>query len=107
MQNAEFGWFRILLVFCYLDASLRHAGRPKTAPVDVTSSEREDSTLPKNFTPLSRLRSISHRLMNLLPRNFTLAGLPIYVARFPAAPFPLAPLNRPHDTHLLPSQTMP
>jgi hypothetical protein len=43
--------------------------------------------------PLLTLRasSMSHRLIRLLPRRLTLSGLPIHVARFPAAPFPRAP----------------
>jgi hypothetical protein len=32
-------------------------------------------------------------LIRLLPRSLTLPGLPIYVARFPAAPFPRAPFT--------------
>src|SRR5207302_3124445 len=37
---------------------------------------------------------MSHRLIHFLPRKFTLSGSPIHVARFPAAPFPRAPLIR-------------
>jgi hypothetical protein len=46
--------------------------------------------------PLSRpsaCPSMSHRLIRLLPGRLTLSGLPIHVARFPAAPFPRAPFS--------------
>src|SRR5439155_20017472 len=37
--------------------------------------------------------SVSHRLIRLHPRSLTLSGLPIHVARIPAAPFPRAPFS--------------
>ena len=36
-----------------------------------------------------RAARLCHGLIRLLPRRLTLAGLPIYVARFPAAPLPV------------------
>jgi len=36
---------------------------------------------------------MSHRLIRLQPESLTLSGLPIYVARFPAAPFPQGPFG--------------
>ncbi len=37
--------------------------------------------------------SMSHRLIRLKPESLTLSGLPIHVARIPAAPFPRAPFS--------------
>src|SRR3954466_9189746 len=34
-------------------------------------------------------QGLCHGLTRLLPRSLTLSGLPIYVARFPAAPLPV------------------
>ena len=36
---------------------------------------------------------MSHGLIRLQPESLTLSGLPIYVARIPAAPFPRAPFS--------------
>ena len=36
---------------------------------------------------------MSHRLIRLQPESLTLSGLPIHVARIPAAPFPRAPFS--------------
>ena len=40
---------------------------------------------------------MSHRLIRFQPENLTLSGLPIHVARIPAAPFPRAPFSLTHD----------
>ncbi len=40
---------------------------------------------------------MSHRLIRLEPESLTLSGLPIHVARNPAAPFPRAPFSLTHD----------
>ena len=40
---------------------------------------------------------MSQRLIRLQPESLTLSGLPIYVARIPAAPFPRAPFSLTHD----------
>jgi hypothetical protein len=44
------------------------------------------------FRP-SAFPSMSLRLIRLQPESLTLSGLPIHVARIPAAPFPLAPFS--------------
>ena len=36
---------------------------------------------------------MSHRLIRLQPESLSLSGLPIHVARIPAAPFPRAPFS--------------
>src|SRR6266480_2632325 len=40
---------------------------------------------------------MSHGLIRLQPESLTLSGLPIYVARDPAAPFPRASFPLTHD----------
>jgi len=40
---------------------------------------------------------MSHRLIRLQPESLTLSGLPVHVARIPAAPFPRAIPSLTHD----------
>jgi hypothetical protein len=71
------------------------AKRLRTLPKTMKPAGPERCSLTRSL-PLLRPSvrpSMSHRLIRLHSRSLTLSGLPIYVARNPAAPFPRAPFS--------------